>query len=65
MYDASLKMLDTVNNSMTEKVKNSFYGKRFQEYVNTIKEKEKKIIFPPTYKVKPSNLLGFLFTFEK
>jgi hypothetical protein len=42
MYDASLKMLDTVNNSMTEKVKNSIYGKRFQKYVNTLKMKEKK-----------------------
>jgi hypothetical protein len=41
MYDASLKMLDTVNNSMTEKVKNSIYGKRFQEYVNALKLKEK------------------------
>jgi hypothetical protein len=39
MYDASLKMLDTVNNSMTEKVKNSTYGKRFQEYVNALKVK--------------------------
>ena len=42
MYDASLKMLDTVNNSMTEKVKKSFYGKRFQNYVSELKVKEKK-----------------------
>lgn len=39
MYDASLKMLDTVNNSLSEKVKNSDYGKRLQEYVNKIKLK--------------------------
>ena len=39
MYDASLKMLDTVNNSLSDKVKNSDYGKRFQEYLNSIKEK--------------------------
>ena len=42
MYDASLKMLDTVNNSLSDKVKNSDYGKRFQEYISNIKENEKK-----------------------
>ncbi|WP_299062236.1 DUF4369 domain-containing protein [uncultured Polaribacter sp.] len=42
MYDASLKMLDTVNNSLTEKVKKSVYGKRFQEYLNDIKAAELK-----------------------
>ena len=40
MYDASLKMLDTVNNSLTDNVKNSVYGKRFQKYVNNIKNLE-------------------------
>ena len=39
MYDASLQMLDTVNNSLSENVKNSDYGKRFQEYLNKIKSK--------------------------
>ncbi|WP_158838094.1 DUF4369 domain-containing protein [Polaribacter sp. L3A8] len=39
MYDASLKMLDTVNNSLSENVKNSDYGKRFQEYLTKIKQK--------------------------
>jgi hypothetical protein len=39
MYDASLKMLDTVNNSLSDKVKSSDYGKRFQEYLISIKEK--------------------------
>jgi hypothetical protein len=42
MYDASLKMLDTVNNSLSDKVKSSDYGKRFQEYLDNIKTKEKK-----------------------
>lgn len=42
MYDASLQMLDTVNNKLSERVKNSDYGKRFQEYVNSIKAAEKE-----------------------
>lgn len=42
MYDASLQMLDTVNNKLSERVKNSDYGKRFQEYVTSIKASEKK-----------------------
>jgi hypothetical protein len=40
MYDASLKMLDTVNNSLTPRAKNSVYGKRFQEYLDNIKKAE-------------------------
>jgi len=39
MYDASLKMLDTVNNSLTDKVKSSDYGKRLGEYISNIKKK--------------------------
>jgi hypothetical protein len=42
MYDASLKMLDTVNNSLSDRVKTSDYGKRFQEYLDNIKTTEKK-----------------------
>ena len=42
MYDASIKMLDTVNNSLSEKVKNSIYGKRFQKYLKDIKAQEEK-----------------------
>ena len=42
MYDASLKMLDTVNSSLTPKIKGSLYGKRFQEYLDNIKAQEKK-----------------------
>ena len=41
MYDASLQMLDTVNYSLSDKVKNSEYGKRFQEYISKIKENSK------------------------
>ena len=42
MYDASLQMLDTVNNSLSPKIKASDYGKRFQEYLDKIKANEKK-----------------------
>lgn len=42
LYDASLKMLDTVNASLTPKVKESIYGKRYQEYLKDIKKAEKK-----------------------
>ena len=42
MYDASLKMLDTVNVSLTPRIKESEYGKRFQEYLDNIKANEKK-----------------------
>lgn len=42
MYNASLKMLDTVNKSLSPKVKNSTYGKRFQEYLENIKKAETK-----------------------
>jgi hypothetical protein len=38
MYDASLKMLDTVNNSLSDRVKRSDYGKSFQEYLAKIKK---------------------------
>lgn len=42
MYDASLKMLDTVNKSLSEKVKKSFYGKSLQNYINEIKKNEQE-----------------------
>ncbi len=44
LYDANIKILDTVNNSLTEKVKNSIYGKRLNKYVTEIKKKEEKVI---------------------
>jgi len=40
MYDASIQMLDTLNNSLTDRVKSTDYGKRFQEFVENIKENE-------------------------
>ncbi|WP_159951573.1 DUF4369 domain-containing protein [Polaribacter septentrionalilitoris] len=40
MYDASLQLLDTVNNSLSQRVKTTKYGKRFQEYVKDLKNKE-------------------------
>jgi hypothetical protein len=42
MYDASLQMLDTVNNKLSPRVKDSDYGKRFQEYLDNIKANENK-----------------------
>lgn len=42
MYDASLQMLDTVNNSLSPRIKESDYGKRFQEYLDNIKASENK-----------------------
>ncbi|MHB0756163.1 DUF4369 domain-containing protein [Polaribacter sp. M15] len=42
MYDASLKLLDTVNNALTPRIKASDYGKRFQEYLDKIKANENK-----------------------
>ncbi|WP_299051531.1 DUF4369 domain-containing protein [uncultured Polaribacter sp.] len=40
MYNASIKMLDTINNSLSERVKKSTYGKQFQEYVEKVKKTE-------------------------
>jgi hypothetical protein len=40
MYNASIKMLDTVNFSLTPKVKRSLYGRRFQEYLDAVKKTE-------------------------
>ncbi|MFY9243255.1 MAG: DUF4369 domain-containing protein [Polaribacter sp.] len=42
MYDASLQMLDTVNNSLPTKIKVSEYGKRLQEYLDNIKKEGNK-----------------------
>lgn len=42
LYDANIQLLDTINNSLTDKVKNSEYGKRLQKFVNDIKTKEGK-----------------------
>ncbi|MCF2876290.1 MULTISPECIES: DUF4369 domain-containing protein [unclassified Tenacibaculum] len=42
LYDANIQLLDTINKSLSDKVKNSDYGKRLQKFVNDIKEKEAK-----------------------
>ncbi|KDN55015.1 DUF4369 domain-containing protein [Flavobacterium seoulense] len=38
VYDINIKYLDTIQNSMTPKVAQSFYGKKLTEYVNNIKK---------------------------
>ena len=42
LYDANIKLLDTINKSLSEKVKNSTYGKRLDTYITEIKNKENK-----------------------
>lgn len=42
LANANLYLLDTINNSLSEKVKNSDYGKRLNKFVNKIKEAESK-----------------------
>ncbi len=41
IYDANIKLLDTINKSLTPKVKASKYGKELQQYVDKIKKAEK------------------------
>ncbi len=38
IYDANFKLLDTINNALTDKVKASVYGKKLQDYINTIRK---------------------------
>ncbi|MGJ5642285.1 DUF4369 domain-containing protein [Formosa sp. S-31] len=38
IYDANIKWLDTINNTLTPKVKASKYGKELQHYIDEIKE---------------------------
>ena len=42
LYDATIPLLDTLNSSLTTDVKNSYYGKRYQEYLDSVKKKEEK-----------------------
>lgn len=42
MYNANIKLLDTVNNSLTQEVKNSTYGKQLENFLKVIKENEQK-----------------------
>jgi hypothetical protein len=40
LYNVNIKLLDTINNSLTEKVKTSKYGKQLNEFVLKIKSQE-------------------------
>jgi hypothetical protein len=42
LFDANIKLLDTVNKSLSSKVKKSIYGKRLDDYINEIKAQENK-----------------------
>jgi hypothetical protein len=42
LYDANIQLLDTINKSLSEKIKNSTYGKRLDTYITEIKDKEDK-----------------------
>jgi len=42
IYNANIKLLDTINNSLTPKVKASKYGKEFQIFIDNIKAEENK-----------------------
>jgi len=41
LYNANIKLLDTINNSLSKKVKASKYGKQLAKFVKEIKAKEK------------------------
>ena len=40
LYDANIHLLDTINNSLSKKVKASKYGKQLDNYITKIKETE-------------------------
>jgi len=40
LFDANIKLLDTINNSLTPKVKASKYGKKLETFIAEIKSKE-------------------------
>ncbi len=41
LYYANVKLLDTINNSLSKKVKNSKYGKELESFIQNIKKEEK------------------------
>jgi len=41
LYNANIKLLDTINNSLSKKVKNSKYGKKLNKFISKIKATEK------------------------
>lgn len=42
IYNAKINLLDTINNSLTPKVKSSKYGKELQKFIDNIKASEKE-----------------------
>ncbi len=40
LFDANIYLLDTINNSLTEKIKASEYGKKLQKFINEVKTSE-------------------------
>jgi hypothetical protein len=42
LFNANIKLLDTINSSLSKNVKSSDYGKRLQKFVSNIKTKEGK-----------------------
>lgn len=42
LFDANIYLLDTINNSLTDRVKKSTYGKQLNRFVTNVKAKEKK-----------------------
>ena len=40
IFDANIKLLDTINNSLTPEIKSSLYGKELQEFIEKIKIEE-------------------------
>jgi len=42
LFDANIFLLDTVNNSLTDDIKKSLYGKRLNKFITDIKENEGK-----------------------
>lgn len=40
LFDANIKLLDTINVSLTDRVKASKYGKRLQKFIDDVKAKE-------------------------
>ncbi len=40
LVNANIKYLDTINNSLTDKVKNSLYGKKLDQFIANIKKEE-------------------------
>ncbi len=41
LVNANVKYLDSINNSLTKKVKQSYYGEKLAEFIKNIKETEK------------------------